>query len=88
MVASLFLSTWVLLVSATTTQCQGMDCRLVASRVSIPQPAATFPTRAACETFRQQMAPIAPMVVQWDAPRPLTVRKDLTYACQERKDIP
>jgi hypothetical protein len=88
MIGSMLLSTWVLLVSATTTQCQGTDCRLLAGRAAMTQPAATFPTRAACETFRTQMAPTAPMVVQWDAPRPLTIRKELTYKCQEHKETP
>jgi hypothetical protein len=88
MIGSILFSTWVLLVSATTTQCQGTDCRLLAGRAALTQLAATFPTRAACETFRMQMAPTAPMVVQWDAPRPLTIRKDILATCQERKETP
>lgn len=84
MVVSVLLSTWVLLVSATTTQCQGVDCqRLQAGRL-VQRPAATFATRAECEAFRQQLVPLAPLVMEWDAPRPLRVRKELTYACQAR----
>jgi hypothetical protein len=86
MVESVVFATWVLLVSAVTTQCQGVDCRLLGGRATMSQPAATFPTRAACETFRQQLAPPAPLVVQWDAPRPLTIRKEVKALCQERRE--
>jgi hypothetical protein len=88
MLASVLLSTWVLLVTATTTQCQGVECRLVRSAGLAQHQAATFPTQAACEAFRRELPPIAPMVIEWDAPRPLRVMKQMTSTCQPRKDGP
>lgn len=87
MLIALFVSTWVLLVSATTTQCTGADCRVVGGRLQ-SKPAATFSTLQACETFRAQIPSTAPMVVQYDPPRPLTLRKDLVYACVPGKETP
>lgn len=87
MVYTVFLSAWVLLVSSTTLQCAGTACRPGGSALA-RHPVATFPTREACETFRQHLTQSDTPGVSVDGPRPLTIRKELTTLCQERKEMP
>lgn len=78
----LLFASWVLLVSTTTLQCAGADCRPAGATLR-DHAVATFATREACETFRGQLAAVAARNVQMDTPRPLTVRKDMTSLCKE-----
>lgn len=79
------LLTWILLGTVSTVQCKGTDCRptRTSQRVASPHTMAVFHSLAACEVYRQQMQQMQQTVVHAQTRPEVTVRKQITYTCQE-----
>jgi hypothetical protein len=82
------LLTWVLMGTVSTVQCTGTDCRptRTAQRVAGPHKMAVFHMPAACELYRQTLQHTAPLVVHSQTRPDVTVRKQITYSCQESEE--
>jgi len=83
------LLTWVLMGTVSTLQCQGTVCQPTPTShlVAGPHRLALFPSSAACEVYRQAMPPThQPVVVPAPGHPTVTVRKEMTFVCQERED--
>jgi hypothetical protein len=87
LLASLLL-TWVLMGTVSMVQCTGTDCRptRTAHRVAGPHKMAVFHSPAACELYRQTLQQQEPLVVHSRTRPDVTVRKQITYSCQESEE--
>jgi hypothetical protein len=76
---------WILLGTVTTVQCHGTDCRptRTSQAVAGPHTMAVFPSPAACAVYRQQMQEMHQSAVQRQTRPDITVKKQITYTCQE-----
>ncbi len=82
------LLTWILFGTVTTVQCKGTDCHptRTSQAVAGPHKMAVFHTPAACELYRQTIQQMHQTVVQSPTRPDITVRKELTYTCQESEE--
>jgi hypothetical protein len=79
------LLTWILLGTVTTVQCTGTDCHptRTSQAVAGPHRLTAFHSRTECELYRQKMQQMALPVVHSQTRPDITVRKQMTYTCQE-----
>jgi len=79
------LLTWILMGTVSTVQCKGTDCHptRTSQAVAGPHKMAVFHSRAACELYGQTMAQLHQTAVQSHTRADVTVRKQITYTCQE-----
>jgi hypothetical protein len=82
------LLTWVLIGTVSTVQCQGTDCHPTRTShvVAGPHRMAVFPSLAACEIYRQTLQQRHQTVVQSQVQPDVTVRKEMTFTCQESEE--
>jgi hypothetical protein len=82
------LVTWILMGTVSTVQCTGTDCRptRTSARVAGPHRLAVFHSRAACELSRQTMQQTHQHAVPSTARPDVTVRKEMTFTCQESEE--
>jgi len=83
------LLTWVLLGTVSTMQCHGTACRptRTSTHVAGPHRLTAFHSRAACDQYRQKMTELHQAVVVPSPHRPdVTVRKQMTFTCQESEE--
>lgn len=82
------LLTWVLMGTVSTVQCKGTDCRptRTSQAVAGPHKMAVFHSLAACELYGQTMAQLHQTAVQSHTRADVTVRKQITYSCQESEE--
>lgn len=86
MLGSLMLTTWVLLAQVSTFQCQQGDCRPVRASTIAPHQVARFASQTVCHEYRERLAQMRLPDVH-PATRPtLTIKKQITYTCQEGDD--
>jgi hypothetical protein len=87
MVAPLLLA-WVLMGTVTTMQCRGTDCQptRTSQAVAGPHRMAVFPSLAACELYRKTMEQQYVPTVHSTTRPDVTVKKQITYTCQEREE--
>jgi hypothetical protein len=80
------LLTWVLLGTVTTVQCHGTDCHptRTSQAVAGPHTMAVFPSPALCEAYRLKMEQMHQSTVPPQRRPDITVRKQMTYTCQEQ----
>ena len=80
------LLTWILMGTVSTRLCHGTDCHPTRSShmVAGPHKMAVFQSPAACEVYRQHMAQTHQTIVVPSQAQPdVTVRKEMTFFCQE-----
>jgi hypothetical protein len=79
------LLTWILLGTVSTVQCKGTDCRPTRTSATVagPHTMAVFHSPTACEAYRLKMEQLHQTVVHAQTRPDVTVRKQMTYTCQE-----
>ena len=80
------LLTWILMGTVRTRLCHGTDCHPTRSSALVagPHRMSIFPSPAQCEVYRQHMQQTHPPVVVPSQGDPtVTVRKEMTFFCQE-----
>ena len=79
------LLTWVLIGTVSTVQCKGTVCQptRTSQAVAGPHTMAIFPSPTACELYRQTLQQQEPLVVHSQTRPDVTIRKQITYTCQE-----
>jgi hypothetical protein len=85
----ILLLTWVLMGTVSTLQCHGTACQPTRTSqvVAGPHRMAVFQSLASCEVYRQAMQQThQPVVVPSQSHPDVTVRKAMTFTCQERED--
>jgi hypothetical protein len=82
------LLTWVLMGTVTTLQCKGDTCQPTPAslRLGGPHTLSTFHSREECASYKQFFEQKHPPVVVPSQTRPeVTVRKVMTFTCEERE---
>ncbi len=82
------LLTWILFGTVTTVRCQGTVCQptRTSQAVAGPHKMAVFHSPTACELYRQTMQQMHQQAVPSATQPAVTVRKALTYTCQESEE--
>ena len=82
------LLTWILFGTVTTVRCQGTVCQptRTSQAVAGPHKMAVFHLLAACELYRSTMQQMHQQAVPSSTQPAVTVRKELTYTCQESEE--
>jgi len=82
------LLTWVLIGTVSTVQCKGTVCQptRTSQAVAGPHKMAIFHSPTACELYRQTLQQQEPLVVHSRTRPDVTVRKQITYSCQESEE--
>ena len=82
------LLTWVLIGTVSTVQCKGTVCQptRTSQAVAGPHKMAILHSPTACELYRQTLQQQEPLVVHSQTRPDVTVRKQITYSCQESEE--
>jgi hypothetical protein len=83
-----FLLTWLLMGTPSTVQCQGAICHPARNNAVVAKPykMAVFPDLATCHLYQKTLEQQYPVVVQPRHRPDITIRKEMTFMCQESED--